>query len=119
MNVKRYDGNCFWKDGLENAPSLSLFETIKNEMTDWDIKVDYISFDEIQVTSSDTPAQFILINNERGYVLNGEVSLANEVKVYRYNLDYISTFFLPFLSNLQTQPLYIMMKSCMHSVDLS
>lgn len=107
MNVKRYDGNCFWKDGLENAPALSLFETIKNEMTDWDIKVDYISFDEIQVTSSDNPAQFILINNERGYVLNGEVSLANEVKVYRYNLDYISTFFLPFLSNLQTQPLYM------------
>ena len=107
MTIKRYDGNCFWKDGLENAPSLSLFETIKNEMTDWDVKVDYVSFDEIQVASVETPAQFILINNERGYVLNGEVSLANEVKVYRYNLDYISTFFLPFLSNLQTQPLYL------------
>lgn len=107
MTIKRYDGNCFWKDGLENAPALSLFETIKNEMTDWDVKVDYVSFDEIQVASSDAPAQFILINNERGYVLNGEVSLANEVCVYRYNLDYISTFFLPFLSNLQTQPLYL------------
>ena len=107
MTIKRYDGNCFWKDGLENAPALSLFETIKNEMTDWDVKVDYVSFDEIQVASVETPAQFILINNERGYVLNGEVSLANEVNVYRYNLDYISTFFLPFLSNLQTQPLYM------------
>ena len=64
MTIKRYDGNCFWKDGLENAPALSLFETIKNEMTDWDVKVDYVSFDEIQVASVETPAQFILINNE-------------------------------------------------------
>lgn len=106
-SVKRYDGNCFWKDNLENVPSLSLFETIKNEMTDWEVKLEYISFDEIQITSKDSPAQYILVDNERGYVLNGEVVLANQVKVFKYTLDYISTFFLPFISNLQTQPLYL------------
>lgn len=106
-SVKRYDGNCFWKDNVENVPSLSLFESIKNEMTDWEVKLEYISFDEIQITSKDTPAQYILVDNERGYVLNGEVVLANQVRVFKYNLDYISTFFLPFITNLKTESLYM------------
>lgn len=106
-SVKRYDGNCFWKDNVENVPSLSLFESIKNEMTDWEVKLEYISFDEIQITSKDTPAQYILVDNERGYVLNGEVVLANQVRVFKYTLDYISTFFLPFITNLKTEPLYM------------